>query len=386
MSFSSCQENTSRVRHSIVWAPSVALLFSALATGAGCASLGPTSLPGDHFNYNKSLARSTNEQLLLNIVRLRYGEPLHWLEVSSMLSQYSFEASVNANAWWNNLDVWNSPALRAVYGVDGDPSEQTGVDGGLSYSDRPTISYSPVQGEDFARRLLSPVPISVVLFFAQAGWPIDEVFQLCVDRINGLPNTLSASPFIADDGGEDGAKFERTLDLLRATQDSGRLQGAIETSPETDELVFVLDPFDATAEHVKELRDLVGIDRAVTRVRLTPRGHAMAPDELAMQTRSLLGTMQVLSRFVETPQKHTRGETILDWPDFDGAREFLSIQHSSTRRPDAFVQIRHKGSWFYIADSDLKSKRTFALLTYLYSLQASDVAGRGPLLTVPAGG
>ena len=131
---------------------------------------------------------------------------------------------------------------------------------------------------------------------------------------------------------------------------------------------------------------MLGIDSTVTRIRLTPRGHAMASDELAIQTRSLLGTLQVLSRFVEAPEHHTRGETILDWPDFAGAREYLSIKHSSTPRFDAFVQIRHKGSWFYIADSDLKSKRTFALLTYLYSLQASDMAGRGPLLTVPASG
>ena len=65
---------------------------------AGCRTLGPARLSGDRFNYNKSLARSSNEQLLLNIVRLRYSEPLHWLEVTSMLSQYSFEASVNANS------------------------------------------------------------------------------------------------------------------------------------------------------------------------------------------------------------------------------------------------------------------------------------------------
>ena len=92
-----------------------ALVCSVLSIAPGCATLGPTSLPADRFNYNKSLARSANEQLLLNIVRLRYGEPLHWLEVSSMLSQYSLEASVNASSWWNDLDTWG-PALRAVYG------------------------------------------------------------------------------------------------------------------------------------------------------------------------------------------------------------------------------------------------------------------------------
>jgi hypothetical protein len=377
---------TIRIRHRGVRVTGAALVCSILAIGTGCASLGPTSLPGDRFNYNKSLARSANEQLLLNIVRLRYGEPLHWLEVSSMLSQYSIHASVNANAWWNNLDVWNSPALRAVYGVDGDPSKQTGVDGGVSYSDRPTISYAPVQGVDFANRLLSPVPVSVVLFFAQAGWPIDEVLQLCVDRINGLANPLSASPFIADDSGDAVAKFERVLDLLRVTQDHGRLQGAIETAPGSDELVFVLNPADEGAGGVEELRGILGIDDTITRIRITPRGHANARDELAIQTRSLLGIMQVLARFVEAPEAHARRQMILTWPDLGMTRDCLRVRHSSIPKSSAFVQIRHKGNWFYIDDADVNSKRTFALLTYLYSLQANDVVGRGPLLTVPAGG
>ncbi|MCZ6652815.1 MAG: hypothetical protein O7D91_07295 [Planctomycetota bacterium] len=361
-----------------------ALVCSVLSIAPGCATLGPTSLPADRFNYNKSLARSANEQLLLNIVRLRYGEPLHWLEVSSMLSQYSLEASVNANSWWNDLDTWG-PALRAVYGVDGDASKQSGVDGGVSYSDRPTISYTPVQGEDFARRLLSPVPVSIVLFFAQAGWPIDEVLQLCVDRINGLANPLSASPFMAAIEGDAAAKFERMLDLLRATQNVGRLQGAIETAPDSDEPVLVLDPTDEDAGGAEELRRILGIDATVTRIRVTPRGHANARDELAIQTRSLLGIMQVLARFVEPPEAHARRQMILKWPDLGTTRDCLRVRHSSTPKSSVFVQIRHKGHWFYIDDADVNSKRTFALITYLYSLQASDLTGRGPLLTVPAG-
>ena len=95
--------------------------------------------------------------------------------------------------------------------------------------------------------------------------------------------------------------------------------------------------------------------------------------------------MQVLARFVEPPEAHDRRQMILKWPEFGMTRDCLRVRHSSTPKSNAFVQIRHKGNWFYIDDADVNSKRTFALLTYLYSLQASDLAGRGPLLTVPAG-
>jgi hypothetical protein len=53
--------------------------------------------------------------------------------------------------------------------------------------------------------------------------------------------------------------------------------------------------------------------------------------------------------------------------------------------PDAFAQVFYNGYWFYIPKSDWRSKRTFALLTYLFSLQATE-AGEGPLVTIPAGG
>lgn len=372
--------NTRAVRR--FWVPCLALILLPLI---GCSTLGPRTIPGDRFNYNKSLARSANEQLLLNIVRLRYAEPLHWLEVSSMLSQYSFEARVGANSWWNDLNVWRNPALRAAYGVDGDPSEQDGIDGGITYSDNPTISYAPVQGVDFSRRFLSPIPNSVIFYLIQGGWPIDEVLALCVDRINGLPSTLSTSPSVARSSDPKSEQFEKVLELLRTAQDSGRIQGAIEKSADSDELTLVMDPTEWQSESSLELRGLLGIENDAGRIRLAARGHASSTDELAIQTRSLLGAMQVLARVVEAPESHAKKQMILYWPRSSAARKWLSIKHSSTPKLDAFVQIRHKGYWFYISDSDVQSKHTFALLTYLYSLQATDFAVQVPMLTVPAG-
>ena len=38
----------------------------------GCTSLGSRTIPRDSFNYNEAMAQSRNQQMLLNIVRLRY--------------------------------------------------------------------------------------------------------------------------------------------------------------------------------------------------------------------------------------------------------------------------------------------------------------------------
>ncbi len=40
----------------------------------GCGSLGPGRVPGDNFNYNEAIAQSSREQMLLNLLRLRYLE------------------------------------------------------------------------------------------------------------------------------------------------------------------------------------------------------------------------------------------------------------------------------------------------------------------------
>ena len=58
--------------------------------------------------------------------------------------------------------------------------------------------------------------------------------------------------------------------------------------------------------------------------------------------------------------------------------------HSSCEEPENFaIRTRYRGSWFYIDDSDLSSKSTFALLTQLFELQGGDVPSTGPILTLP---
>ncbi|HOW71045.1 MAG TPA: hypothetical protein PKY77_10625 [Phycisphaerae bacterium] len=49
------------------------------------------------------------------------------------------------------------------------------------------------------------------------------------------------------------------------------------------------------------------------------------------------------------------------------------------RRP-----VFYKGHWFYIDESDASSKRTFALLDYLFSLQQTEKGPDLPVVTVPA--
>ena len=50
------------------------LIAVALFLFSGCAARGAKRVPADRFDYNAAIARSTREQMLLNIVRSRYLE------------------------------------------------------------------------------------------------------------------------------------------------------------------------------------------------------------------------------------------------------------------------------------------------------------------------
>ncbi|MGB1881610.1 MAG: hypothetical protein ACPHTD_12920, partial [Gammaproteobacteria bacterium] len=57
-----------------------------------------------------------------------------------------------------------------------------------------------------------------------------------------------------------------------------------------------------------------------------------------------------------------------------------------TRPASAAVAVNYRGHWFYIDDSDIDSKSTFALLGQLFALQSDADKTGAPVLTLPVGG
>ena len=55
---------------------------------AGCAAFGPSALETSRLQYNEVVKKTTEEQLLLNIVRLRYTDTPSSLAVSVIAAQF----------------------------------------------------------------------------------------------------------------------------------------------------------------------------------------------------------------------------------------------------------------------------------------------------------
>jgi hypothetical protein len=352
------------------------LLMAALLVG--CASMGPKGLEASRGDYNTAIQRTNSEEMLLNLVRLRYRETPLFLQVSDVSSQWDFTRSAEANV------LWRTDASEAA--------REGGVGANLSYSDTPTVTMTPLQGEEFVQRLLQPVTLDILLLLYQSGWPIDGVLRLTAERLNGIQNAPTASGGTPDST-PTYADFLDAVRLLRRLQTRGILELGYRQDGEETTPVLRIAPHATHWPEVRELRAILGLNPAVTTYLLTTDTATRDPDHIGVGTRSVIGMMSYLSQSVVAPEAHVNGGLVtvtrhesgepFDWNELLG--DFFQVR-STPQEPGAdIIAVRYRDNWFYIADTDLVSKSTFTLIQQLFALQAGELKQTGPVLTLPVG-
>ena len=408
----------------------VLFLFSASLAAAltgGCA-LGPTALENNRWRYNDVIQRTTEEQLLLNLVRLQYRESPLFLEVGSVSAQFRIAEDFGATG----------TIREGHHAVNPD---QLALNGAIAYEEKPTITFSPLQGRDFVSQLLAPLPLDAILLLAHSGWSVDRVARLTINAMNGLDNASSASgptPELAPEYRD----FARVATLWRQLQQEGLLHIGYETREKTaapavprervgwsdliaadqqgytarlspDEQYLTLAGTSRTLlwripesargrADVKEILDLLGLDPALSEYAITTSvggqpEPGLKPGQrktINIATRSLMGTMFYLSQAVEVPDAHRQSGVVtstltadgapFDWHEVTGG--LLKIHARRLPPTGAAVAAYHRNCWFYIDDTDLTSKSTFSFLSQLFALQAGSVESVTPVLTLPIGG
>lgn len=109
---------------------SAMLLLIVSVFSTGCASVGPGTIKRDHFNYSAAIGQIGKEELLRNIVRLRYLDAPVFLCVNSIINQYSLDGSVSLSA------------------LNSDAGDAQTLGGTGRWSDQPTITYTPLSGHE----------------------------------------------------------------------------------------------------------------------------------------------------------------------------------------------------------------------------------------------
>ena len=74
------------------------ILGTFLISVAGCAKLGPATIKSQRVDYNLAVQKTNDEQLLLNLARLKYRDTPFFMEVSSVASQFILSTTGNVSA------------------------------------------------------------------------------------------------------------------------------------------------------------------------------------------------------------------------------------------------------------------------------------------------
>ena len=338
-------------------------------TLTACSSLGTDRVVPDRFDYNQAIGQSSNQQMLLNLVRLRYRDVPVFLSVSSVLSQYVYLGSAN------------------IAGAAGSASGGFGA----TYIDRPTISYSPLSGEEFAQQLLSPISTTTVFSLARSGWPAGQLLMMSFERLSHLKN-LTFNPVFSDEQVKQMEEFELAIKLIieLGKHDGFDSYHGIGKDAKNRYLAFEQNPDPETQKLIDRFKKALHLDPDISTFRITDRQTNRKPDEITIKPRSLLTLMGFLSHGVNVPVAHMQDKFVEHNTEIAKVEQndfFTPLRiHSSEHEPDnTFVAIEYMNHWFYIEHSDHTSKQAFGLLTYLYMLQAPQAPSSVPIITIPAG-
>jgi hypothetical protein len=376
-----------------------------------------------------------SEELLLNIVRLRYGDPPAEVEVSGIAAQYELSATAEARPFF----AAPNPA-GSIFRTFTNVLPFAGAGG----SNRPTISLTPVHSGETVARYLRPITLEGVAFFAETSWPISAIFRMWLEGMNGVPNAPSASGPTRSFSPEF-AEFRRATELLQTIQDRGELtfrkaeqeilgdpiaadrvtgESLIEAqkagfeyrlAPDSKswrlarkvrKLYLDLSPRAVGTPEYTELVRLLNLTPGLTRYEITQstvgfieqRSGAPPSDMIVLVPRSLLQVVFYLSHGVEVPADHLAAGVakqtlepdgrVFDWQQVTGNLFTVKAACGKKPPPGATVAVRYRGYWFYIDDIDHATKDTFILLRPARQLElgaaAADKRG-GPVLTLPIG-
>lgn len=350
-------------------------LASALAATlvmTGCQTIGTGSVQRDRLGYADAIGISWKEQTLLNIVKLRYLDTPVFLDVSSVISSYELASQITLGV--NNFP--NAPDSS---------SRSLGATG--MYTDRPTISYTPITGERYMNALVRPIPPQAIFAMIETGHPADLVLRVTVRAINGRYNSSvrQSKARVAD------LSFGIVVDAIRRLQQEGALSVRIERRGE-QELTYIGFRHSGDEDVEKDIRivkEKLGIDPKNDEPLLVFGSHPRSPEQLALLTRSMQEILSEFSGGVDVPDSDLAegratpmsyaGKSV-DSP----SPPLMHIRSSHERPVDAFAAVPYRNRWFWIDDRDLNSKRLFLFLSVFSALAETGTAPQTPLITIPA--
>jgi hypothetical protein len=363
----------------VIRADRVTIAAVAAALLAGCAAFSGSVLRETRGTLNETAAQTSAEQMLLNIVRLRYGDSPYFLDLGSV----STSATVSANVTLSASGMLGfDPTLAAIPGV------------GMSQT--PSFVLQPLAGDKFAKQLLRPLDLRTLALLRAAGFGLREILLVFADAINGVPNAPAATLYAPREV-PDWARFRRAADLIERLEARGWLQLGVDSAagapPPGGDLVLSVSFDRAAASNAEflELAQLINLEPAALIYRVAIAAAGGGGRNIALRPRSILAAMRFLSKGVVVPGADLAGGQVpvlvneagtpFDWHHM--LEGVIRVTSHDLAPVQAHVGVRTHDRWFAIDARDIASKQTFALLETAYALLAGEVPPVTTILTLP---
>jgi hypothetical protein len=337
---------------------------------AGCGRLGPATIPNDQVDYADAMSSGDARLTLLNIVKLRYQDVITFVEANQVVAGYQLQGQINLTGQLSHADS------SGTLGAQG------------TFSNNPTITYSPVTGGDFETLLLTPIPPLDLFALANSGVSTSVVLSVGLQQFNGVSNPGIG---LAPRGSDTIRELMHQGEVLR---EAGRLSLDVVTTGKGKDLQRVLfynflqsKPDPEIDRQERRWRESLCLDPKVKHFRVvfgTGRG---GPGEIRVVTRSIMAILIDVARGVQVPASDiAEGRTTATPTDFRPVAHIAIQSSTGFQHPnDAVTYVRYRGHWFWIDDKDYQSKSIFAFIVHLLSLAEGEKTQQLPVITIPAG-
>lgn len=386
------------------------LVLIAVVMNSSCTSFGANKVVSSHTAYNESVQLTVTREVLMNIVRSRYLDPMQFLSVSAINAQFS-------------VNVGGTAGVAGI-GQAGSSGE---VGGSIGYSDSPTITFVPQSDNAFYNSLGSIFSVSEAIAFGQ-------MYRSALSQPDWQSLILSFS-FASINGSNDfvAGKYNKDYDqrinaLVRLLQLGSSYQQVpdwdFDTSVVAMEKVRAVDrvwafksglyfveegdgknyrlakyrlaialavPEPGNPQAVDALKAL-GVTPGRTQYIFRPPTDTMPgendPYAIWVTPRSMTDIISLASRFVDVPAEHAEITPPLENVVNESEAMSLVRIRSSKQEPAFPYRVQHRDYWFYVDDTDLNSRVFLEAMVAAYTSRVGlEQAGEGqPDVVIPIGG
>jgi len=352
---------------------SFVVLGTILGVLCGCAMVGPTSISMGRADYNEAINKTDDAQMLMSIVRGRYGETFSLLAVTGVAANVRFGTNAGINVGFGPDENYAGNLVP--------------FSGGFAYEENPTITYAPVQGEQYIRQLLSSIPLDILLLILRSVPEPGHILTLLVNKINDLQNPN----FLPTPSAEPDPRFMRHVELVTELSKASVIQWVEDPRKEVEFDVIISGYAPEYSQTVREYLTLLGLPLPADESKdiVLPVYFAVNGRELGgigISTRSTSDLIEILRAAIEIPQEHTYTGLAVNYPPMGLAGKDILIRSSKDKPKTASLAVKYRGYWFYIEETDQPTKLFFRSVRLFWSVSiasSADPRTSAPVLTIP---